>query len=51
MPLSITPRLTGATTRRAWSGGEAWNILVAAVNGTDPRHARIVGTQSMMKII
>ncbi|MFD4701467.1 hypothetical protein [Streptomyces niveus] len=36
MPLSITPRPTMATTRRAWSGGETWNTLIAAVNGADP---------------
>ncbi|MEV8331226.1 immunity 49 family protein [Streptomyces niveus] len=40
-----------ATTRRAWSGAETWKTLVTAVNGTDPQHARIAGTELMVKII
>ncbi|MFE6031688.1 immunity 49 family protein [Streptomyces niveus] len=40
-----------ATTRRAWSGGETWSPLVAAVIGTDPQRARIAGAELMVKII
>ncbi|MFF2644967.1 Imm49 family immunity protein [Streptomyces niveus] len=44
MPLSIAAHSTGAATRRAWSGAETWNTLVAEC-------VRIVGTELMVKII
>ncbi|MGW7364314.1 immunity 49 family protein [Streptomyces sp. NPDC054841] len=40
------------TLQNFWFGrSETWDTLVAAVNGTDPQHARIAGTDLMLKIL